>query len=54
MAKARRLQVRIAEDQHEFLRAYAERHNLSISLMVRDFIEWLKRREAQSGSTASS
>lgn len=45
MTKGRRLQVRITEEQHAFFHAYAERNHVSLSEMVRDFIEWLKRRE---------
>lgn len=50
-SKTRRLQVRVAEDQYSFLNEYSTRHGVSISLMIRDFIEWLEKREreAQSG-----
>jgi hypothetical protein len=48
--KERRIQVRVTEGQHIFLRQYAEAHDLSISQMMRDFIEWLKKREVRSES----
>lgn len=44
--KTRRLQVRLTEVQHQFFHDYAERNHVSLSEMVRDFIEWLKRRES--------
>ncbi len=52
MTKTRRLQVRVAEDQRDFLLEYSLRHGVSISLMIRDFIEWLKKREGQGGYSA--
>jgi hypothetical protein len=52
--KDKRLQVRLTEDDHIFLHEYADRNGLSISQMIRDFIEWLKRREKNNGSEASS
>jgi uncharacterized protein (DUF1778 family) len=54
VSKEKRLQVRVTDEQLAFLRTYAEVHDLSISQMVRDFIEWLKKREAQSGTQASA
>lgn len=54
MSKDKRLQVRLTEDDHHFLHEYADKNGLSISQMIRDFIEWLKRREKGNGSQASS
>ena len=52
--KTHHLQVRIPEDQHRFFLEYAERNGITISLMIRDFIDWLKRREEASGTTPPS
>jgi|SaaInlStandDraft_3_1057020.scaffolds.fasta_scaffold02553_6 hypothetical protein len=51
--KSRRLQVRLEGEDHDFLLLYAERNGLTISQMVRDFIQWLKRREESDGSSTS-
>lgn len=51
--KTGRLQVRLEKDDLLFLHGYAERHGLTISQMVRDFIDWLRRREENDGSASS-
>lgn len=53
MAKKSRLQVRLEDNDYKFLHEYAEKHGLTISQMIRDFIYWLKRREATDGSASS-
>ena len=54
MRKEERLQIRVEAEQMEFLRAYAARRNITISRMVRDFIDWLKRREDHEGNSGAS
>jgi predicted DNA binding CopG/RHH family protein len=51
--KSARLQVRLEEEDVKFLHGYAERHGLTISQMIRDFIDWLRRREESSGTSSS-
>ena len=45
MKKNERLQVRVEPAQLEFLRKYSAENNITISQMMRDFIDWLERRE---------
>jgi len=47
MKKEERLQIRVESEQLEFLRTYASKKNITISKMVRDFIDWLMRRDKQ-------
>lgn len=49
MRKDERLQIRVTADQAEFLKTYAAAKKITISQMVRDFINWLKRREQERG-----
>lgn len=47
MKKDERLQVRVSAEQAEFLREYSASRNITISQMMRDFINWLLRREQE-------
>lgn len=47
MRKDERLQVRVSAEQAEFLRDYSARKHITISQMMRDFINWLRRREQE-------
>lgn len=50
MKKDERLQIRVTADQAEFLKSYAADKKITISQMVRDFINWLKRREQENSN----
>ena len=50
--KTDRLQVRLDSSQLAFLRAYSAKHRITISRMIRDFIEWLKKREDEANGTS--
>ncbi len=59
MKKEERLQVRVDAKQLEFLKEYAARRNITISRMMRDFIDWLikrdtKQQEAQGGTSGTT
>ena len=45
MKKEERLQIRVEAKQLKFLREYSEKKNITISVMVRDFIDWLMKKE---------
>jgi hypothetical protein len=45
MRKNDRLQIRVSEEQSKFLRDYSKRNDITISQMMRDFINWLIRKE---------
>jgi hypothetical protein len=45
MKKDERLQIRVSAEQYQFLRDYASRNDITISRMMRDFIDWLIRKE---------
>ena len=47
MKKDERLQVRVTSEQAAFLKRYAATKKLTISQMMRDFINWLKKREQE-------
>ncbi len=47
MKKDERLQIRVTADQSAFLKDYAASNNITISQMVRDFINWLKKKEQE-------
>ena len=47
MKKDERLQIRVTSDQAAFLRDYAATKKITISQMVRDFINWLKKKEQE-------
>jgi len=49
MKKDERLQVRVTAEQAAFLKSYAAAKKLTISQMMRDFINWLKKREQVRG-----
>lgn len=49
MKKDERLQVRVTAEQAAFLKSYAASKKLTISQMMRDFINWLKKREQVRG-----
>lgn len=50
MKKDERLQVRVTSEQAAFLKSYAADKSLTISQMMRDFINWLKKREQMRGN----
>ena len=50
MKKDERLQVRVTSEQAAFLKSYAADKSLTISQMMRDFIDWLKKREQMRGN----
>ena len=52
--KTHRLQVRVPEEYHLFLQEYAERNGVTTSQIIRDFIDWLKRRERANGTSSSA
>ena len=45
MKKDERLQIRVTADQAEFLKNYSAAKKITISQMLRDFINWLRQRE---------
>lgn len=45
MRKTERLQIRLTEEQAEFIKHYSVSKNITISQMMRDFINWLKKKE---------
>ena len=45
MKKEERLQIRVEAKQLKFLREYSEKKNITISVTVRDFIDWLMKKE---------
>lgn len=47
MKKGERLQIRVTADQARFLKSYSASKNITISQMMRDFIDWLQRREQE-------
>lgn len=53
MKKDERLQVRVTSEQAAFLKSYAAAKKLTISQMMRDFIDWLKKREQERGSNGA-
>jgi uncharacterized protein (DUF1778 family) len=53
MKKDERLQVRVTSEQAAFLKSYAANKSLTISQMMRDFINWLKKREQERGGNGS-
>jgi hypothetical protein len=52
--KDERLQIRVEPKQMKFLRDYSSRRNITISKMMRDFIDWLMRRDQQEGSNGDT
>ena len=55
MRKDARLQIRVSPKQMEFLKGYSNHNNITISRMIRDFIDWLSEKElAESSSRKSS
>lgn len=48
MKKDSRIQFRCEEDDKTFLKNYAKKHNLALSKIFRDFINWLRKRDEQS------
>ena len=47
MKKEARLQIRVSPRQMEFLREYSSSKNITISRMIRDFIDWLSSKESK-------
>jgi len=45
MDKDAKIQIRVNSAEKQWLKAYAKKHNITISKMFIDFISWLKNRE---------
>jgi len=52
--KNRRLQIRVEPRHMEFLKEYSSKKNITISRMMRDFIDWLIRRESEGSSISGA